>query len=38
LVDQEILTDPYMIEPEKIIEKVIEYIPSPPKETHSMAI
>ena len=34
LKDREVLTDAYIIEPEKII----EYIPSPPKESTSQGI
>ena len=28
----EVLTDPYYVEPIRILERVIEYLPSPPKE------
>ena len=37
LEDREILTEPYIVEPEKIIERVIEYVPSPPKEANDFS-
>jgi hypothetical protein len=30
-LNQEIITEPLIVEPVKIIEKVIEYMPGPPK-------
>jgi hypothetical protein len=30
-LNQEIITEPFIVEPEKIIEKVIEYMSVPPK-------
>lgn len=36
LESREVLTDPYYLEPIRIIERVIEYVPSPPMEGRSI--